>query len=209
MLFPFTRLARSEGGGSARVDGILQIFQKQVSRGPKRGTDQEMVNDALQRPNAFVDQIFEMDLHNRWLIEPAEVRREAVGYVRKFDIEFGPPQNTNLESRVEIGQGLIVGVVDMVWLHLGDIENMRDGHIAWITEDEVGHKCRRTNAFYDLRTGKQVCRRNIARFQGIQPAEGLLGGALASAFAFVFGVEGMQATRERRGAVETKQDLVE
>ena len=54
-----------------------------------------------------------------------------------------------------------------------------------------------------------MCRGNIARAQGIQPAEGLLGGALASAFAFVFGVEGMQAAGEGRHAAEAKQDLVE
>jgi hypothetical protein len=45
--------------------------------------------------------------------------------------------------------------------------------------------------------------------QGVQPADGLLGCSLASAFALVFGVKGMQAAGERRNTAEAEQDLVE
>ena len=176
-----------------------------------------MIENQVQGPCAIVDQIFKMDIHHGGLIQPAKIGREASGDVWEFDpstrlragIQLRPSQNADLEARVEIGQGLIVGVVDVVRLHLGDVENVRDGHVAGIAVDEVGHEIMRYNAFYGFRTGEQVCRCNIARLKGSQPAQGLLGGTLASAFALVFGVERMQAAGEGRDAAEAEQDLVE
>lgn len=52
-------------------------------------------------------------------------------------------------------------------------------------------------------------RGDVARAKGIQPAQGLLRSALASAFALVFSIERMQAPGIGRHTVEAKQDLVE
>ena len=107
-----------------------------------------------------------MDFHHGGLIQPAKVGSEASRNVREFHVGVGSPQNADLKPRVEIGQGFIVVMVDVVRLHLGNVENVRDGHVAGVAEDEVGHKIRRYNALYGFRTGKQVCRGNIARLKG-------------------------------------------
>ncbi len=65
------------------------------------------------------------------------------------------------------------------------------------------------NTRHDFGAGEQVRGSDVPRSQGVQPADGLLGSALASAFAFVFGIERMQAARERRHAAKAEQDLVE
>ena len=83
-----------------------------------------MIEDQVKGPGTVVDQVFKMDFHHGRLIQPIEVRGKTVCDIRKFDIRIRPPQNADLEPRIEIGQGLVVGVVNVIRFHLGDVENM-------------------------------------------------------------------------------------
>ena len=99
--------------------------------------------------------------------------------------------------------------MNVVRLHVGNVENVRNNYITRVTEDEVRHESGRRHTRHNLGTGEQMRGSDVTRAQGVQPTDGLFGSMLASAFAFIFGVEGMQTAREGRDATEAEQDLVE
>ena len=96
----------------------------------KRDTSQEMVDNAVEGLSAVMNYVFKMNFQHRWLIKPTKIRSKTPFNIREFYIHIRPSQYADFESRVEIGQGLIVGVVDVIRLHSGDIKDVRDGYIA-------------------------------------------------------------------------------
>jgi len=138
MFLPFAGLPRAEGRGFCRVDGGFEGVKDQLSGCLKRDAGEEVVNDAVQGLDPILNQVLEMNCQHFTLIQPVQIRSEAFGDVREFDVSIRPSQNADLEPRVEIGQGLIICVVDVARLHLCDVEDVRDDHIARIAENEVG-----------------------------------------------------------------------
>jgi hypothetical protein len=155
-----------------------------------------VVHDAGQRLDPVLNQILKMYCQHLGLIQPIQIRCESFGEVREFHISIGPPQNADLEPRIEIGQGLIIRVVYMARLHLGNVKNVRDNHITRIAKDEIGKEAWRTHAGNRTGSGKQMRGCHIASAIGakrIQPIERPLGWTLDSTFAFIFGIKGMQS----------------
>ena len=124
IFFPLACFARAEGRRLFRVDGCFEGIKDQLSACWKRGTAEEMVHDAGQSRGAVVNQIFEVNRQNFFLIEPAEIRRKAICDIREFDICVGPAQNADIKPRVEIRQRLIIFVMDVTGFHIGDVEDM-------------------------------------------------------------------------------------
>ena len=80
-------------------------------------------------------------------------------------------------------------MMDVARLHIGDIENVRDNHIARITKDKVGNKLRRSDARNGFGSRKQMRGCHISRTKRIEPTKGLFRRAFDSAFTFVFSIE--------------------
>src|SRR5581483_480220 len=208
-LFPFARPAGAEGGRLTRIDGRLERVKNHVARSCQRNAGEKVINDSIQRRGAIVDQIFKMNLHHFRMIQPAEIRRKALRDIWKFNVQLRSAQNTYFEPLVEVREGLIIIMMDMLCFHVGHIKNVRYSHIARVAEDKVWNEARLDNAVHRFRSREKMRRGNIARTERIQPINRFLRRALASAFAFVLRVERMQSPRKRRDLRKAKQNLIE
>jgi len=74
-----------------------------------------------------------------------------------------------LSRASEIGQRLVIGVMDVVRFHVCNVEKRARQHIARITVDEIRHKSGRTNPFQHFGQGKQMGRSHIQRAERIRP----------------------------------------
>lgn len=54
-------------------------------------------------------------------------------------------------------------VMDVARLHVGDIKNVRDNHIAWIAKDKIRDECRCANAIDYFIPREEMSRCHIAR----------------------------------------------
>jgi len=163
ILFPFAGFPRTERGGLTRVDGCLKRFEQSASFYLKWNTCQKMIDDAVQGSNAVMDQIFKVDFHHHRLIQPAKIRGKTPGDVGEFNICIRASQNADLKPRIEIQQRLVVSMMDVILFHLGDVENVRDGYIAWIAIDEVGDEIGASYVFHNVGTSKQMCGGDVTR----------------------------------------------
>ena len=208
MLLPLAGLPGAESRGATGIDGRFQGSQDLLSRLRKRHVEEKVIDNAVQRREAILDQVLEMDVQHGGLVQPSEIRTEPVGDVQEFDVRIFSSHDAGVKARIEIRQGTVILMMNMPPLHLGHVKDMRDNYVTRIAKDKIRNKRRGTNTLYHIDARKKMGGRNVTRTQRSQPSDRLLRGALASAFALVFGVEGVQASCIRRHLRKTEQYLV-
>src|SRR5215216_5179796 len=142
MFLPFASFSRAKGRGTPGVDGRFHGIEDRGSGYLKRSAGKQMIHDLGEGYQTVMDQILKMESQYFGTTEPLEIRIKTIGDIRKFDICIWSAQNADLQARVEIWQGCVVSMVDVPRLHIGDVKDMRYDHIARITKDEIGDKCR-------------------------------------------------------------------
>ena len=124
MFFPLACFPGAERRGLGRVDGRLEGFENPLGGSRKRSADEEVVRDAGESLRARVDQVLEVDSQHFGTVEPAEVGRKTFGDVGEFDIRVGTSEDADFQSRVKIGERVVVIVVDVARFHVGDVEDV-------------------------------------------------------------------------------------
>src|SRR5215211_7903848 len=142
MFLPFARFSRAKGRRTPWVDGRFDRIEDRGSGCLKRSAGKQMIHDLGQGYQTVMDQILKMESQYFGTTEPLEIRIKTIGDIREFDICIGSAQNADVQACVEIWQGCVILMVDMPRFHIGDVKDMRYDHIARITKDEIGDKCR-------------------------------------------------------------------
>ena len=190
VLLPVANFAAAEGGRLFGDDVLLNRLDELLAGGGQ-GVNalHEMVHGLADGGRAVEDVIFIALREHAGLVEPAQVRLEAladIGKIHRLAIwphGIGQAQDAGAQALVEVGQYLsIVFVVNVFCEAVGDVKNVRDDHVARVAIHEIGQVARLAGSLDGFGPGVKVSGGNVAGAQRVQKAYGILAAARQAGF---------------------------
>ena len=111
------------------------------------------------------------------MVEPAEVGFKAGADIWKKFAQFGASEDACPQTGIEIGEGAVISVVDVIGLDFGDVMDVGDDDVAGVAVDEEGGEPHSPGPPLRLRRGG--CQDGDNFRDGVEVAVGDVAGAQA------------------------------